>query len=300
MELSKITNDIWYIPNVVNIGVVRYDDDSAILIDTGIDRNIGKRIVKLLDKEKLKIKAILNTHSHADHCGGNKYIKQTTGANIYAPDIESTIIQTPYLEPWYLYSGAAPLGDLQNKFLMADPSVVDFTIASNQDVIKFDEIEFKIISLPGHSLNQVGFVIDSVFFCADILFAESILTKYRVPYLTDLDQTIETLNFVKETQYDFYVPSHANPSEELTKLININLNTLTEIEELLLSNLQKQKTIEQLIADILDHYQNTITRVSEYFLLKTPIMAILSSLHKKGVVKYNFQSNYLYWEKIKN
>ncbi len=186
MELSKITSNVWYIPNVVNIGVVRDDDDSVILIDTGIDRSIGKKIINLLSEEKFKIKAILNTHSHADHCGGNNYIKKATGAEIYAPEIESTIIQTPYLEPWYLYSGAAPLGDLQNKFLMAEPSEVDFVIPKNQRTLKFEEIELKIVPIPGHSLNQIGFEIDSVFFCADTLFSESILAKYKVPFLTDL------------------------------------------------------------------------------------------------------------------
>ena len=78
MEISKITSKVWYIPNVVNIGVVRDDDDSVILIDTGIDRSIGKKIINLLSEEKFKIKAILNTHSHDDHCGGNNYIKKAT------------------------------------------------------------------------------------------------------------------------------------------------------------------------------------------------------------------------------
>ena len=230
MELLEIKENVWYIPNVVNIGVVKDDDNSVVLIDTGIDKNIGKKIIKLLDKEKLKIKAIINTHSHADHCGGNKYIKETTGADIYAPNIESTIIQTPYLEPWYLYSGAAPLEDLQNKFLMADPSRVDFTIPYKQLSLKFNEIKLSVVPLPGHSLNQVGFEADSVFFCADVLFAENILTKYKVPYLTDLNQTIESLKLVRNSQFDFYVPSHAKPSANLTELIDLNLQVLVEIE----------------------------------------------------------------------
>jgi hypothetical protein len=38
MELRSITENVWYIPNVVNIGVIRDKDNSVILIDTGIDR----------------------------------------------------------------------------------------------------------------------------------------------------------------------------------------------------------------------------------------------------------------------
>lgn len=73
-------------------------------------------------------KAIVNTHSHADHCGGNRYIKERTGATIYASEIESAIIQYPLLEPLYLFSGASPLRDLRNKFLMAQSSSVDHVI----------------------------------------------------------------------------------------------------------------------------------------------------------------------------
>jgi hypothetical protein len=102
---------------------------------------------------------------------------------------------------------------------------------------------------------------------------------------------------VRESQYEFYVPSPATPSNSLVELIDINLQVLAEIEELLLNTLQKHKTIEQLIADILSHYKSTITRISEYFLLKTPIMAFLSSLQKRGEIKYTFRSNHLYWEK---
>ncbi|MFW9997805.1 MAG: MBL fold metallo-hydrolase, partial [Candidatus Odinarchaeota archaeon] len=100
MELRKITDDVHYIPNPVNIGVVRTGEESVILIDTGLDQNTAKKILKLLEGNGLTVKAIINTHSHADHCGGNNYM-QKAGASIYAPEIESAIIQFPILEPLY-------------------------------------------------------------------------------------------------------------------------------------------------------------------------------------------------------
>ena len=148
MELRSITENVWYIPNVVNIGVIRDKDNSVILIDTGIDRGIGKKINNLLTKEKLVLKAIINTHSHADHCGGNKYLQDATGATIYAPVIEDVIISNPYLEPWYLFSGAAPIIDLQNQYLMAKASKVDRVIENSVQTLKFENIELNIIPLP--------------------------------------------------------------------------------------------------------------------------------------------------------
>ncbi|MGC8940941.1 MAG: MBL fold metallo-hydrolase [Candidatus Nanoarchaeia archaeon] len=109
MELKKITEQVYYIPNPANIGVVKDGEKSAILIDSGLDDDTGRKILRLLEKNDLFVKAIVNTHSHADHCGGNRYIKEKTNAMIYAPEVESAIIQYPSLEPLYLFSGASPL-----------------------------------------------------------------------------------------------------------------------------------------------------------------------------------------------
>jgi len=128
MELKKITELVYYIPNPANIGVVKDGEKSVILIDTGLDDDTGKKVLRLLEENGLFPKAIVNTHSHADHCGGNRYIKERTGATIYASEIESAIIQYPLLEPLYLFSGASPLRDLRNKFLMAQSSSVDHVI----------------------------------------------------------------------------------------------------------------------------------------------------------------------------
>ena len=116
MQLSE---KVYYIPNLANIGVIK-DGNNAILIDSGLDDNTAKKILKVLEKENLILKAIINTHSHADHCGGNAYLKEKAQVKIYAPEIESGIIENPILEPLYLFSGANPISDLKNKFLMAN------------------------------------------------------------------------------------------------------------------------------------------------------------------------------------
>jgi glyoxylase-like metal-dependent hydrolase (beta-lactamase superfamily II) len=82
MELKKITERVYYIPNPANIGVVKDGEKSAILIDTGLDDDTGKKVLRLLEENNLFVKAIINTHSHADHCGGNRYIKKNKCNNL--------------------------------------------------------------------------------------------------------------------------------------------------------------------------------------------------------------------------
>ncbi|MHA2093721.1 MAG: MBL fold metallo-hydrolase [Candidatus Hodarchaeales archaeon] len=295
MELKSITEDVWYVPNVVNIGVIRDKDDSVILIDTGIDKGIGKKINNLLTSENLVLKAIINTHSHADHCGGNKYLQDTTGATIYAPVIEEAIISNPYLEPWYLFSGATPIKDLQNKFLMANPSKVDHVIERNDQNLKFENVKLNILPLPGHALNQIGIEIDSICFCADSVFSEEVLVKHKVPFFIDIKKSLETLNYLLSTNYSFYIPSHAAPSPDISKVVNENINCIKAIEELVFNILIEPKTTNQVIKSVCEHFQLVLSRVNQYFLLKTPILAYLSYLRNERRIEVKLSANELFW-----
>ena len=296
--MKKISEQVYYIPNPANIGVVKDGEKSAILIDSGLDDDTGKKVLKLLEENGLVPKAIINTHSHADHCGGNRYIKEKTGAMIYAPEVESAIIQYPSLEPLYLFSGASPLKDLQNKFLMAQPSDVDYVIKKDERKIKFDEIELSIVPLPGHSPNQIGVEVEKVLFCADSLFSEEVIKRHKIPFYVDVYKTRETLRFLRYSQYKFYVPSHAEPRESLIKLVGVNLEAINGVEKYLLDGFHGRRTTEQILKDVCDYYQISIKGVQQYYLMNTIIMAYLSSLYGRGKLRVEVSDNILFWDKI--
>ena len=284
MEMKKISERVYYIPNPANIGVVKDGEKSAILIDSGLDDDTGKKVLRLLEENGLVPKAIINTHSHADHCGGNKYIKEKTGARIYAPEVESAIIQYPSLEPLYLFSGANPLKDLQNKFLMAQPSNVDYVIKKGERKLRFDEIELGIVPLPGHAPNQIGVEADEVLFCTDSLFSEDVIKRHKIPFYADIDRTRETLKFLRDSQYKFYVPSHAEPRESLTELVDANLEAIEGVERYILEGFHGRKTTEQILKEIVSS-SNKILFLIKFFAsifkkaisIKTSVPAILAS-----------------------
>lgn len=298
MELKQITERVYYIPNPVNIGVIKDGERSVILIDSGLDDYAGRKVLRLLEENGLSVKVIINTHAHADHCGGNSYIKGKTNAAIYASEVESAIIQYPLLEPLYLFSGANPLADLQNKFLMAQPSKVDYVIKRDERRLKFDKIELRIIPLPGHAPNQIGVEADNVLFCADALFSEDTLKRHKIPFYADIDMTRETLKFLRSSQYEVYVPSHAEPRESLAELVDANLEVIDGVEKYILDNFHGRKTTEQLLKELCDHYHIHMEGIQQYYLMNTLTMAYLSSLHKRGKLKVDVRDNSLFWEKI--
>ena len=121
MELEKVGEKTYYIKNPTNIGIYKIDNENVYLIDTGNDKDAGKKILKIIQEQGWKVKGIITTHSNADHIGGNKVIQDRTNCKILANNIEKSFTENPILEPSFLYGGY-PFKDIRNKFLLAKES----------------------------------------------------------------------------------------------------------------------------------------------------------------------------------
>lgn len=149
-ELNQVGENSYYIQSPAKIGLVKINSTEVCLIDSGNDKDAGRKVRKILDENGWNLTAIYNTHSNADHIGGNKYLQQQTKCKIYAPGIECDFTKHPILEPSFLYGGFPPK-DLKHKFLMAQESNVEELTDDNlTDALS-------IIKLPGHFFDMIGF-----------------------------------------------------------------------------------------------------------------------------------------------
>lgn len=296
MDLVKLTESVSYIPNTTNIGVIK-TNSGVILIDSGFDDDTGKKILKCLQKEGLSLKVIINTHSHADHFGGNSYLREKTGALVYAPEIEASMIQHPIFEPFYLFSGAYPISDLKNKFVMAKPSPVEYFIGKQEKHLTVCETDIKIIPLPGHALNQIGVEKDGVFFCADSVFSGSVLEKHKIPFCVDTVAQRNTLEFLRESSYNIYVPSHGEPVHNIVQTANIYTGLINDVEKYSLEILSERMTGTRYLKEICSRFDIDIRTVQQYHLMNTIALAYLGSMHSQGLIEYILEENTLYWRK---
>lgn len=222
-ELEQVGRQSYYINSPAKIGIYRQTDTDIYLIDSGNDKEAGKKVVKIAKQNGWTIKGILNTHSNADHIGGNRYIQEQTGCPIFAGGIESAFARHPLLEPSFLYGGY-PFKELRGKFLMAKESTV--TDFSSPDFPK----ELEIIQLPGHFFDMVGFrTPDNTVFLADCVSSPVTLEKYGVTFIYDVARYLATLDMIDTIEAYIFVPSHADPTNDIKPLAAVNRAKVYEI-----------------------------------------------------------------------
>ncbi len=290
MELIQVGEKTYYIKNATNIGVYKQDESSVYLIDSGNDKEAGKKIIKLMEEQGFKIKGIISTHSNADHIGGNKVIQERTGCTIYAHRIEKCFTEYPILEPSYLYGGY-PFHELQNKFLLAKESTVTSVEGNLPEGLEY-------FSLKGHFFDMIGIkTSDDVYFLADALASEETIHKYHIFYLYDVVEYNRTLDFLDTLKGKLYIPSHSPAVESVHDLIEINRKKIMEISNKLEKICEEEKCFEDILKDIFDAYQ-LVMNVNQYVLVGSTIKSYLSYLYEEKRITYRFQDNRMLWKRV--
>ncbi len=291
-ELVQLTDSCYYIECPSKIGLIRIDDTNVYLIDSGNDKEVGRKVRQILDKNAWNLQAIYNTHAHADHIGGNNYLQKQTQCKIYAPTIHAAFANTPLLEPSFLY-GAMPPKDLQNKFLLAQESVVQ---PLSEHCLP---VGLSSVPLPGHFFDMVGYTTsDEVVFLADCLLSCDILDKYQVPVFYDVEQYLITLEKVKTMQAKFFVPSHAEVTDNINDLAQYNIDKVLEVADALCSLCTQPVIFEDVLQKVFHMYGLTMN-FNQYVLVGGSIRALLSWLKFQGRVQVYFEDNKLFWMSIR-
>lgn len=287
-ELIQVGEKTYYINCPAKIGIYRINENDVCLIDSGNDKDAGKKVQKILKAQNWKLSMIINTHSHADHIGGNSLLQQRLECPAYSVGIENSFIQNPVLEPSFLYGGY-PCKELRNKFLMAQASTIS---ELTEEVLPAG---LELIRLDGHSFSMVGLkTADDVWFLADCLTSSNIIEKYHVSFLYDVREYLETLAKVEKLQGKLFIPSHAEPTEDIKDLVDINRNKVFEIIELIKKTCEEPKCFEDILKNIFDSFQLTMD-FTQYVLVGSTVRSYLSYLHDKGELAVEFKDNRLLW-----
>lgn len=288
-ELIQITEHTYYINSPSKVGVYRVNDDDVWLIDSGNDKDAGRKIQKIFETQGWTLTAIINTHSNADHDGGNTLLQNRLHCAIYTAPMEKAIVEYPILEPSFLYGGY-PFKKLRNKFLMATPSK-----AQEIDMASLPE-GMEIFPLGGHFWQMIGVKTpDDIYFLADCVFGENILTKYHISFNYDVAAFFETLNFVEKLKGRLFIPAHAEPMEDICPLVALNRAKAHEILEKLLHICKTPLPFEQILKIVFETYDLTMD-FNQYVLVGSTIRSYLSYLADTEKIEPYVEDNTLLWK----
>lgn len=290
MEFKKINEHCFYFPGRVNIGYL-YNGTDGMIIDSGIDDSVMKKVYKELETQQLPLTYLFITHAHADHYGGASYLQQQTDVITIAPYLEEAIMQYPILEPIYLFGGNDPLPELRNKFLEGKPIKVDHVIKEGSHT--FGSFTFHTHLFSGHSYYQLGIEYEEILYAGDGYFSAEQLKQHKIPYLTDAEAAIQTLKQIKALPCQGALPGHGEYEEDFTETIEANIDyherVLDWLDELVYNH-QSGISHEKLVAAMCRNYEVETDRLSQWLLYRTAVTSYLTALMKAERVHYQIEN----------
>ncbi|MGQ9478856.1 MAG: MBL fold metallo-hydrolase [Thermoproteota archaeon] len=171
------------------------DGDFLILVDTGNPRFID-RLLKGIRNDGLdpsRIRLILNTHCHPDHCGANVEIKKLTGANVIVHPAELEYVED------YRWIGER-IG-------------VEVDVGADADwrEVIFNGITLQLIHTPGHSPGSICVYSHEGKFliCGDLVFTGTIGTT-ELPG-GDESMLKKSVEKISELEIEHLLPGHGAP-----------------------------------------------------------------------------------------
>ena len=305
MEIRKpiqLSKSVYCLLGHTNIGIIENGND-IILIDSGLNRDDAKEIDKIIQENfNKKIDTIINTHSNADHAGGNKYFFEKYNCKILTTKKESAFLQNPYLESAILW-GAHPFDKIRTSYFECESSSATEYVNENTIIELNTKAKISFVSLPGHFIDMIGIsILDSdnkkTIFLGDSIFGAQMIQKYSISYMMQISEFINTLDKISKIESDFYIPSHSTiitSQEELQRLVKMNKNEILNIQIFLLELCKSPMQNDDILAKVFESY-HIRTTPSQIVLIGSTIKNHLTDLYINKKLDMICENGRLYWQ----
>ena len=142
-----------------NCYIIEAQSKNAVIIDCGDE---AERVLSFIQKNGLTVKKILLTHGHFDHMNAVSEVVKNTGAEVFIHKNDAPMLLSPNLSLAYFMPA------------MKFNPVLNYKTIADGDVIIQDELEFKVLHTPGHTLGGACYICENAIFSGDTLFAGTV------------------------------------------------------------------------------------------------------------------------------
>lgn len=301
VSLKKISGNSYYCDGIFSIGVYA-QGSKAVLIDSGSDTQSARDAHQALQAADLTVTAIINTHCHPDHCGGNNFFQKLyPSINIFASHYDAFFIEDSNAALRCFCSGAAPFAGLQTKHLMLQHSTaVSHAIRPYRDqMITVGEIQLQIITLEGHTPGHIGVITpDNILYSGDALFGPETLKKHPVLFYSDIEKTLSTFIKLAQLPVDACVLYHGGVTTNLPDVVRSHEQLITDIQTQLLAILQIESlSIDMITQKMMQQYAIPDSMIA-FTLTQTAMRAHLAYLEKRGAITISVEQGLLQVKRI--
>ncbi|UHA72721.1 MBL fold metallo-hydrolase [Paenibacillus sp. 481] len=270
-NLSLIRGNSYMFEGDLTVGVYFNDTNrSAVLIDSGANKDVAKRIEQSIKQKDYQITSIIVTHGHQAQLGGVSYFKQKyKGLKVYATSWTTQFIEKRALEDWL--SGHIPCITKETEHNQSPDLITDIVPYTDHTLV-IDQVSFAVVPLPGHFPGMVGLITpDQVFYCGDAIFGKKTLNKQKLLYYTDIKGAKASLRKIGKRKTNGYVLSHGGVYTEVTDLIQQHLQLIDETSTFILGLVREQPmTLESIVQQVMKKYQ--LQNKSAHFTLANSIV----------------------------
>lgn len=282
-EINKLSGKTSYFSAFSNVGIFDLGDNEVLLIDTCDHPRMIKNLDRLLSAKGLRVKSVINTHCHVDHIAGNKYFHDKYACKLLTSKNECYFVEHPDFEAQFYYAGI-DTEKSRNPFFCVEPSV--------PEAISDDNIPngVEVFPLPGHSFDMIGVKTqDDIVFLADAVLSKKTWEQHKLPFFHDVNNSIETLEKIENMSGKLFVPSHDEPTEDISELARYNINKLNERKDIVY-DICEGKSFDEMFSILMDSLDLTIT-TTKYPMYSIMLHNFLQSLVEDRAVYAKLEEN---------
>src|SRR5699024_7971401 len=122
------------------------------------------------------------------------------------------------------------------------------------------------------------------------LSSEATLEKYGISFLYDVEAHLNTLEKVSALEARMFVPSHAEASEEIRPLAELNRKKVLETGAYIRELCGEPKTFEEILQKVFQDYGMQMT-YQQYALIGSTVRSYLAWLEARGGAEAVIEEN---------
>ena len=249
MELRHVLGNTWVAEaNTALLPVYKITEKDIVLIDTGYAKLDRSGLTAMIEDNGFHLRGVICSHAHFDHTGNVRYLQERYGAKAAISLIEAGISVNP--DSYRANYVALTYGKSRELFL-EECFTADRVIFPQDDHIDIDGARFGVLSLPGHSAGQLGFVTpDGAAYLGDCLIDQALIDGAKLPTSMFVARDLESKASLRSTDYPAYIVAHKQiiiDKAQLCALANSNIDFIHRKARELLDDLTDGMTFSDWI-----------------------------------------------------